>query len=197
MPVEDQRSQRVMKSPVASVLIASLFIFGCSTVTVKQPLGEKLPARELKSLEGTWNDQQGQTLEIHALPNGQLAFGSLAWDDKAQQFKLETGELVLTRAGSLTFVAIPGDDTDRYTLALCGLLDKDTVSFHLPVVDVFEKAIADQKLEGSIKKREHDRIVNLDAPPEKVVEFITRTGVEKCFVDTPEDSVVYRRVSRR
>jgi len=186
-----------MKSRIAGLLSLAVVLFcGCSSVTVKQPLGEKLSTAELKELEGAWLHPDGGVMEVHALADGQLAFATAEWDDKEQQFKMETGQFVLTRAGSLTFVAIPNDAGDRYTLALCKLQDKDAVSFYSPAVDVFEKAVADHELDGSVKQREHDKIVNLDAPPDKVLDFIKRTGVEKCFVDTAEDKLVYRRVGR-
>jgi hypothetical protein len=187
-----------MKSQIAGLfLVAAILSSGCSTVTVKQPLGERLSAEELKSLEGVLAGPDGRPIEAHALPNGQLAFASVSWDNDEQRFKMETGQILLTRADSLIFVAIPNDSGDRYTLALCKLQDKDTVSFYTPAVDAFEKCVADHELEGTVKQRKHDKIVDIDAPPDKVLAFITRTGVEKCFVDTTEDRLVYKRVGKR
>jgi hypothetical protein len=186
-----------MKSQIASVLfVAAILTSGCSSVTVKQPLGEKLSTAELKELEGAWLHPDGGVMEVHALADGRLAIATAEWDDKEQQFKMETGQFVFTRAGSLTFVAIPVDAGDRYTLALCKLEGKDTASFYLPAVDVFEKCVAEHALEGNIKQREHDKTVNIDAPPDKVLDFIKRTGVEKCFVDTNEEKLVYKRVKK-
>jgi hypothetical protein len=196
-PHEVQRSHINMKSLIAGLIVfAAVFSSGCSTVTVKQPLGEKLSAAELKALEGTWVDQEGRAAEVHALSNGELAWAGVSWDENEQQFKMETARILITRSGSLMFAALPMDSDDRYVLALCKLQGKDTASFYCPAVDVFEKCVADHELEGSVKQREHDKIVNIDAAPDKVLEFITRTGVEKCFVDTSEDRLVYKRVSK-
>jgi hypothetical protein len=186
-----------MKLQIASLLlVAAICSLGCSTVTVKQPLGDKLSAAELKSLEGVWVDPDARAVEVHALPDGKLAWAGLSWDDKEQQFKIETARVVITRAGSLMFAALPTDSDDHYMLTLCKLQDKDTVSFYWPAVDIFEKGVADHELEGTVKQGEHDKTVNIDASSEKVLEFITRTGVDKCFVDTAEDRMVYKRVSK-
>ena len=187
-----------MKSAIAALLVlCAIVLTGCSSVTVRQPLGEKLPAAELKQLEGSWLHPDGAVMEVHALTDGQLAYAVTAWDEKEQQFKMESGRMAVTRAGALTFVAIPNEAGDRYMLALCKLEGNNTASIYYPASDVFAKAVVDRHLEGSLKQREQDKTVNIDAPPEKVLEFINRLGVENCFVDTGKNGLVYRRVEKR
>jgi hypothetical protein len=186
-----------MKSfAIALFCFSTIALYGCSTVTIKQPLGEKLTTAELKELEGAWLHPDGEVLEVHSLADGRLAFASARWDDKEQRFKMESGQFVLTRAGALMFAAIPNNSGDRYTLALCKLEGKETVSFYAPAVDVFEKCVREHDLEGYVKQGENHKTVSIDASAENVLEFINRTGVEKCFVDTDEDKLVYRRVKK-
>ncbi len=177
--------------------IGLLILVGCDSVTIQQPLGEIAPNAS-KALEGTWIGEDGQIIEARVSKLGELFVGGLDWDEAKDQFKAETANVRATQAGKLQFLQIKSDPKspdERFTFGRYEIGDGKALKFYSPVVSVFEHAVESGKLKGSIQRRRHETEVRIDEPAKVVLDFIEKSGADKCFEKQP--SMTFRLLQRR
>jgi hypothetical protein len=185
-----------MKRSIGTVVLSVLCLSaGCGTVTLHEPLGEKIPPAELKQLEGTWAGKNGSTIAVRLNRAGNLAFAALEWDDQKEEFEAENVLVVATQSDDLKLLQLFDSAKKHYVLFRWKFEDADTAHIYLPDATVFEQAVKEGKLSGTIHREKHALDVNLDAESKKVLAFITAIGADKCF--QKESSTTFHRIRRQ
>jgi hypothetical protein len=176
---------------------ALISVVGCSSVTVREPLGESVSNAQ-KSLIGTWVNDDGEILEVRVSKLGHLIVGGLEWDDAKGEFKAESINVHATKAGKLQLIHAkfdPKSADERFVFGRYEIEDGKVMRVFSPVVSVFENAVDSGKLKGTVKKKRYETEVRLDASAEAVLDFITKTGAGVCFEKEP--AITFKLLKRR
>jgi hypothetical protein len=175
-------------------------VSGCSTVTLKEPIGQAPPPADLKALEGVWCNVDGDPVEVRLAKSGDLVGGGLEWDEDSQKFRADTARLVVTKIRDLRLLYLdPGEDStdDGYGFCRYEIQDANLVRLHIPIASVFEQAVESGQLSGTIKRhpRRPDEVdVLVTAAAEDVDAFLEKSGDAACFEVEPFNT--YKRLRR-
>jgi len=191
-----------MKSTFVLACVGVLLVAGgCSTVTVREPLGEVAPFAERKALEGRWMNDDGDVAEVRMLKSGEMQFGGLEWDEEGQRYRAESVRFTVTTLRDLRIINGSGGEngTDEgYSFIRYEIEDESTLRLYLPTVSIFEQVVASGDLAGTIERDEGPYVntvdVHIEATAEEVDAFLKKSGDSACF--EPEPSVTFKRLKR-
>jgi hypothetical protein len=173
-----------MKMPTLIIFQIVMFaIVGCNSVTIKEPLGERTPNAP-ETLKGIWASEDGKVIEACVSKRGELFAGAFDWNEAKNKFEAETLKVLPTRAGKLqllNFIADPKLSDGRFAFIRYEIDDGKTVRVYLPAASVFEQTVKSGKLKGTVRKQQFTTEVQVDEPAKAVLDFITKSGVDKCF----------------
>jgi hypothetical protein len=99
-----------MKRAIIGWSMTLWLISGCDSVSVPEPIGSPVPAAELKSLAGNWVNEDGETGELRLTKAGTLRFGGLEWDEQREEFQSQSIDLVATKCRKLRLLSLKSDD---------------------------------------------------------------------------------------
>jgi hypothetical protein len=178
----------------------ALLAAGCSTVTVKEPIGRTAPHAELKALEGLWKNDDGNTFEVRLTKSGDLSLGQLEWNEEEQTYRAVTSRLLVTQSRKLKLLYLDGSNIPKQDgILFCRyeIESPETVRLYYPDVSVFKQAVESGELSGTIARDSNpsDAIsVHLSASADQVDQFLKRSGDEACFKAEP--SITFTRLRR-
>lgn len=172
------------------------FTGGCSTVTVREPIGELVPITERKALEGTWVNDDRESVQVRLSKTGDLCVGSLSWDDESNRFHVENGSIVATKSGHIKFLHMKPDEKESADLSFCRYEceDQKTIRLYFPLASVFQTEVMSGKLKGHVKKAARSVHVQVNASSDEVIMFLLDSGAEACFEQEP--SVTFKLLKR-
>jgi len=183
----------MMIKSTRAVLSAGLLLLasGCSSVTVREPIGEVLPPTELKALEGVWSNEDGPSVPVRRTESGNLVAGGLEWDEEKQEFRAETVQLPATKIRELRLLFFADDEEADGAYLFCRyeMQDADTARLYMPIQSLFERAVESGELSGTITRQpmpwNKSVDVRIDATGEQVDAFLKKSGDAACFEKEP------------
>ncbi len=177
------------------VLLAGLFLAGCSTVSSKEPLGDPTSAEDAKKLEGVWLAAD-EPLWIRHIKDNELRLGSLSWNKDHSRFELAEAAVFVTKDDDRSYVNVKGlgaNEEQDFCFARLAGIDDDSIVMFFPRTDAFAEAVENGTLPGTVT-RAQTTAVRLSATAAQLGEFV---DPEKTSVQFDVDAAIpLRRVQR-
>ncbi len=161
---------------------------GCDTVTVTEPIGDAESISEVRKLQGTWINDDKDSMIIHVSQDGGATIGILTWDEETEKFRADNVKLFATKAGDLRLLHTTStgeSSNDEYLFCRYEHADEKTIRLYYPVPSRFEKAVQSGMLDGVVKKRRRSTTTKLKTTGERLVTFLAQTDGNDCFEQKP------------
>jgi len=184
-------------SKALSFALGVLFFVGCE-ITIDKPIGKEFSAKEKSSLVGSWVSDEGSFWEVQKNKKADLVIGALSWDDKKNEFKVETIELFLTTIGQSEYAFFKSEGN----FVFCRYVRKDDSNLELMIPDskafrkLVQESVAAAKVSGSkaigvVEDENPDFSVNSDfaiklsSESKALLEFFESPKIDACFDNKP------------
>lgn len=176
------------KSGFLVVLLSLIFLGGCSVVYIHQPLSEKSETKDKSVFIGDWKAEDG-VLHLQFDSKEILHFATIEWKD--DMFVMETGYAIVTEVGSDAYLSVKIKEDDGYdedyVIVKCERKNSDELVIYYPDKDIFEAAVKDKQLEGTIEKYD----IRITSSPQNVRQFLLKTNAF-----SNEDPLILKKISR-
>jgi len=176
------RTSMIMKHLSICISISCLlFLFGCSSVVSKHPIGIEKYNASADALNGTWlSDEEFIKIKIMDEPNGIL---KLIWiEEKDNDFKLESITCQIMKGGKdlyLTVLEMPDEGIAGFYYWGKVEIENRKILFWLPSFDAFKEAYEANKIKAILDKTKADKSgkqkienIKLIDDPKIIVELI-------------------------
>ena len=163
--------------------ILALAAAGCSSVETEHPVTDRPEALDKDRLEGAWlYDDEILHLKFGEDNVGRL--GSLEWKDG--EFRVNRGEFVVARAGEGRYASLRSDaeETGFYWLLTYDFTSDGDLVVRSEPTDEFERAIAEGRLRGRVKKDGPDlpiKEIQLASPSDTLHNFLSSASPDQLF----------------
>jgi len=154
--------------------LSVVFLFyGCSSVTITQPLSTQPKPIDKDKFEGTWLIEK-DTAVVRFASNGVARIAGVEW--KGENFRLVQGEMIVTEGKTENFISIrfaeDGVWTNRYLFAQYTFTDTGDLVLWPPNTSEFEDAIRTKTLQGVVTKGQYSSSINVTNSPTDMLDFM-------------------------
>jgi hypothetical protein len=177
---------------MTGAIALALFVIGCSSVTIEQPLSEHPTPLDKDKFEGTWLIEK-LILDIRFASNGVARIATTDWKD--DRFRLVQGEMIVTEGRKDNFISVRFEEdgawTNQYFLLQYTFTDNGDLVLWLPNMDEFEDAIRTNTLQGVIEKQ-YSTSISVTNPPAGLLDFMNDPQRQNLF--ELREPIVLRRI---
>jgi len=158
---------------MTGAIALALFVIGCSSVTIEQPLSTHPTPVDKDQFEGTWLVEKS-AIEVKFASNGVARIAGTEWKD--DHFRLVQGEMIVTEGKENKYISIrfgeDGDWTNRYFFLRYTFTDRGDLVVWMPNTDAFEKAVETNALQGVVTKQRDSKNINVTNTPATLLDFM-------------------------
>jgi len=170
------------------VSVLAVFAFGCSVVTLLEPLPEQGFSKEdLKALSGTWMGDK-ICLNVGCSDDGKAYLGVLKWKDN--DFVVQKYRLYFTKIGENSYVSLNDDKKGKYFFAEFGLDDKQMLVW-VPDSRRIDALIQAKILHGSVKKDHSAMSIELS---DSAADFVKVLSKEKNLFNYRKPILILKKI---
>lgn len=177
-------------------LLLLFHLTGCSVVSSKYTIGERIQEDVSEQFDGVW-DFDDSICYVKYLKNGELRLAGIEWKEK--NFKLEEMTVILTKCGERNFInfrdlEILGENDSDYLFGCYCSITENLLTVWAPKINAFEEAINSEKIKGKITKGKHSTTIHIKEPQESLCDFIKNNDISKLF--DLENPAIYKRIKK-
>ena len=162
--------------------IVAIFVAGCDTVTMWQPLSAAPQPIDREQFEGAWRVGGSGIFHIRFGEDGVGRIAAVDWENG--EFSIRHGQMIVTEGQAHNFLSVrfqEDDEWQAYHLAQYRFTEQGDLILWLPNIKTFEKAVEDNALRGMVEMRRHSTHVVLTGDP----------AVTLLFIDDPENLTLF------
>lgn len=155
------------------ILIAVIFIAGCDSVTMWQPLSADPQPIDREQFEGAWRLNGAASFNIRFGDDGLGRIAFLEWQDG--EFLMRRGQMIVTEGKAHNFLSVRFEEDGQwsaYHLAQYRFTPQGELILWLPNIKIFEEAVEGDRLQGVIERGRRATNVMLTNEPAKILEFV-------------------------
>lgn len=186
------------QSPMLLFVGLTALLAGCDSVSVREPLGERLDSSEHRALVGIWSFGDSNQLRVRQDAAGELVGGALNWDEKVGRFKVSNVDIVATQLGEYKIVftrdADNPDRKDAWTFVRCEFVGEEKLNIYGVKARVFQAAVDDGKLKGTTTPRNKNFDTKISSSKAEVEAFISEVGLTNLFFPDP---ITLKRIAKK
>ena len=167
-----------------SMLVLALMLGACDAVQTREPVGGPLPADSEVDLTGLWRVEEGDVVHIMQLEGGELRLAGVEWDQEQARFVMHEFDGLLTHDEGAYYLnlGLGGEAREEARYSFFRLLVSDGHMVMLgPRVGHFEAAVEAGELAGRVERREHSRLVHVEADRDALTRFVRPGRVGEQF----------------
>ncbi|MDD5707600.1 MAG: hypothetical protein PHR35_16890 [Kiritimatiellae bacterium] len=151
----------------------ALFVIGCSSVTIEQPLSAHPTPVDKDKFEGTWLVEKS-AVDVKFASNGVARIAGTEWEE--DHFRLVQGEMIVTEGKENKYISIRFEEdgvwTNWYYFIQYKFTDSGDLVLWLPNADAFETAIKTNALQGLVTKEQYSKSINVTNAPAALLDFM-------------------------
>lgn len=164
------------------LVIVAIFIAGCDSVTMRQPLSAEPQPIDREQFEGSWRIDGPAILHIRFGDDGVGRLAYLEWEDG--EFRVRRGQMIVTEGREHNFLSVRFQEDGKwgeYHLAQYRFTPQGDLIVWLPHISSFVDAVEGERLAGEIERGRHATHVTLTGDPEEILRFINDPDKMRIF----------------